>query len=149
MASKGFLRLSDANLRILVTLQGKLLAGVDPKTCAAIARGNHTRSQFVEALSHLAPQDVDRWLALSREAGLAELKNAPPRKKIEQEKVHRAMEALLRKLPQDRAAWLRSVLADMSASSDEDACRATRTLYQGATSLEEPHRSILAQALVQ
>jgi hypothetical protein len=149
LGRKAMSRLNDEKLRVRTTIMRKVLTAADIRTCAAIERGTASRSQTNEALNKLGSADVNTYFTLMEEAIRAELRALPRPKTVEEDQIAASFNVLLHKLPRDQAERLMSVYGEPSQASDADICWAGRTFFTALSSLDEPHQSVLARAIVQ
>jgi hypothetical protein len=150
LSRQGMHRLSDEQLLRRVSLRSKMLAPVPNGTCAAIVRDTPTDAQLKEALEKLEGKDLEAFFTLSTEAVRAELQHLPPPTVVSEVDFPTAFGALLSALPEEQAERLAALLLRGPAqTSDEEVCWAERTFLNALLSLNEPHRSMLARAVVQ
>jgi hypothetical protein len=150
LSRQGLRRLSDEQLLRRVSLKSKMLAPVPNGTCAAIVRDTPTEAQLKEALEKLDSENLELFFTLSAEAVRAELQHHPPPTVIGEAEFPTAFGALLSALPEEQAERLAALLSRGPAqTSDEEVCWAERTFLNALLSLNEPHRSLLARAVVQ
>jgi hypothetical protein len=150
LSRQGMHRLSDEQLLRRVALRSKMLAPVSNETCVAIVRDTPTTAQLKEALENLETQDLESFFTLSLEAIRTELEHHPPPTVVSEADFPTAFGALLSALPEEQAERLAALLSRGPAqTSDEEVCWAERTFLNALLYLNEPHRSLLARAVVQ
>ena len=148
LSTTGNQRLPDDALLRRVSLLTTLVGRVDLETCAAIFRNSATSEQLHAAFLKLDPDGLDAWVDLTVRAAQAELAQteAPT---VSEDDTKNATNALVNALPPEDGKRLATVLADVPASSDDDACWAARTLYAKVPKMGEPYDRIIARGLVQ
>ena len=100
-----------------------------------------------QALKQLAPEEIELWFSLALEALTAELRQQPRtggRSQSERDQLG----ALLDRLSDSDRELLIEFMPNPRQATAEDACMAGRVLYRNLGDLPEPHRAVLARALV-
>ncbi|HET7877038.1 MAG TPA: hypothetical protein VFN71_16060 [Methylomirabilota bacterium] len=150
LARKGARRLDDNALETRAVVIARLLDVVDETTCAAMARGAMPTAGLTAAIAKLDQPTVETWLDLAYEAMVAEMKQKPlPPSPSERERAA-AVNAMMARMPKDHKATFQSAAIRLNLGTpDAEACWVAKTLYYYLPNLEEPHRRVLARALVQ
>jgi hypothetical protein len=151
LATKGVRRLDGEALGAILEVRERILASVDPATCAAYARDEgayNAGDAMFSALAELDSALVERYMLATRQAVLAELKQSPPRQ-LSDDQLTDAFIAVYQRIPEkDRARFTAGYVQAQSAS-DADACWATRTLYRAWATLPEQQKRTLALGIAQ
>jgi len=109
-------------------------------------RGSLTATRA--ALEQLEPHIVDAWMEVPLQAGIAELRNVPPRRLTDRE-VQQAYQQFSSLLTEQELQGFRALPNDESKYSMGDTCWTTRLIYEKLPMLSEPHRSVMAIHMVQ
>ena len=125
----------------------RILESADPETCAAIMKGSRPRN-LEGAISRLHADEIEQFFDIVYDSMLAEVRQLPSPGRAPLTRVNRAFQALADRLPAADADLLINVMNAPGLASAEDACLACRLLHTELINLPEPHRSVLARALV-
>ncbi|GAC1656293.1 MAG: hypothetical protein NVS4B3_21950 [Gemmatimonadaceae bacterium] len=149
LARQGMHRLDDSVLVRAVSVNGKILDAASGSECAAIAR-RPVFAQVVsspEAMTTVDSASAAQYVSLQFRGAAAELKQLPARQPSDSAVVG-AMKMLLGGLAKPARDRLVKAVSNMGTASDADACWAVRTMYRGVRTSVEPHRSVLARAIL-
>jgi hypothetical protein len=147
LSKRGLHRLSDERLLERAMVLNQVLVFADLQTCASLVKGTSAVG-MESALRQLAADDVERFFDLILEAMAAELRQQPGPPLPSEEEVGLALQVLTESLPGGEGERLLAVLNDPQQATDDDGCVAARSLYAGLIELPEPHRAVLARALI-
>jgi len=144
----GLRRLSDEDLVERMRIEREILRAADDATCAAMARGEATPAAILSAVRGLRPGDAARWCILAERAVTAEVAGFPEPVEVPPRAFDRAWTALLGSFPPGEGERLERAMAGLAKAGNAEAARTVRELYDAALALREPHRSVLARAMV-
>lgn len=146
LALRGTSRLSDEQLTERAGLLGRILDGLDVRSCASQARGQTV--SLTPGLRALDQPSLRRWFDLVTAAGTAEYRGAPPARPLPPlAELAEATRALLATLPAAEARRFQETADRLARSSDEDACWYLQTMVRRLPDLPPPQRATLARVL--
>ncbi|MGH8579832.1 MAG: hypothetical protein ACREVK_06840 [Gammaproteobacteria bacterium] len=143
---RGLFRLDDDKVRAFFTALGDMLARVDTKTCAAIARGEIQSAAMDIAFTYIPPQRIDGFHGARTAAILAEVEDAPARP-LDEEAVTQAAQLFQANLGPEGQQRYERINQGLGRLSDDDQCWLVRAMYGSVATLVEPHASVWARTL--
>jgi len=143
LARDGLARLPDATLLERLALLRDVAAHGDERTCAMVLVGG-TPAAAEDVLAALDEATLRRWLALSRDAVLATLRDDPARP-LAPEEAERARAALVGALEPDDAERFEAALRSLAGLSQSEACALARAALEAASDLPPQDRQLVAR----
>jgi len=143
LAREGLVRLPDETLLERLALLRDVAVHGDERTCALVLVGG-TPAAAGDVLASLDEATLRRWLALSREAVLASLRDDPARP-LAPEQAERARAALFGALGPDEAERFRAAPGSLAGLSQPEACSLARATLEAASGLPPEDRQLVAR----
>jgi len=147
LSALGLRRLDGEALVRRARLMSKMLDAANTTECAALGKGD--TSVLRDSLLRLEVSDVDSWFELTKDAMLAEVRKEPAVTPLDENQASEGFQALVDKLPYERAEIFTQAIIDPTPMSDVDLCWTARTLYRELLDLKASHRTALARLLIE
>lgn len=143
LARDGLARLPDEVLLERLALLRDVARDGDERTCAMVLVGGAPGSAG-DLLAALDQATLRRWLALSREAVLATLGDAPSRP-LAPDDAERARAALFAALGPEGAARFAAAQRSLAGLTQHEACQLVRATLDAASALPPADRQLVAR----
>ena len=132
----GLRRLDDETLASRLALMSKMEARGDAHRCAGLERGTAAGDDSSALVGSLSTDDQKQFYDIVFRAAAADIKGAPRRRWLSQQRrdeFHAALRRLLENQPNGKRAL--AALADPGSASDVELCEASQEVYRIATSM--------------
>jgi hypothetical protein len=146
LMKRGLPRLDDDRLQTYFGAFGQMLARVNTRMCAAIARGDIESSEMQVASSYMPPQRIKEFRQIKAEAMLAELDSAEV-VPFNEDMAARAGQAFLANLGPTEQQKYEDLDRAQEQLSDDDHCWFVRTVFGSVATLEKPYAGAWARIL--
>lgn len=143
---RGLCRLDDDKVKAFYLALGDMLACVDTKTCAAIARGEIQPAEMDIAFTYIPSHRIHGFLDARTTAILAEVEDAPV-PPFDEKVVELATQQFLISLGPDGRRRYEGISQIQGGLSDDDQCWLVRAMFGGIAKLDEPYASAWARTL--
>lgn len=146
LLAHGLMRVKDSEVRAYFAAFGQMLARVDTKTCASIARGDIQPQAMNIAMTYMPMDDVDQFLQVKTAAILAEVDGQPVHP-VDPAAAAAAEQQLMAQLGPEGQRRYQRIDQGLEKLTDENHCWLVRTIFGGAATLPEPYRTVWARSL--
>ena len=146
LLAHGLMRVTDPEIRAYFAAFGQMLARVDTKTCASIARGDIQPQAMNIAMTYMPMEDVEQFLHVKTEAILAEVEGHPVHP-VDPAAAAAAEQQLMAQLGAEGQRRYQRIDQGLEKLTDENHCWLARTIFGGASTLPEPYTTVWARSL--